>query len=314
MTAHPVSRRTFLASAGGVALSGCAAIPEPEVLRRWPAIGETIEVDGVPIHYWQRGTGRPVVLIHGASGNLRDWTFNIAPRLAETHRVIAFDRPGFGHSGRIAERGWNPGVQAALLAKATAALGAERPIVAGHSWGGALAMAWAVDRPDDVAGIVSVAGATMPWGGDLSFLYSLAASDVTGSLVGRIVTTFATEGTIESFMAGTFAPQKIPAGYADYFGAPLATRPRVVRYNARDIANLNAALTAQSVRYKDLNVPVEIIHGQADNAVFPDIHAVAMHFRLPNSRLTLLPGVGHMPHHAAPEEVLAAVSRLSAQV
>ena len=313
MTSQYLSRRGFLMSASAAALTGCAAIPEPEVLSRWPAIGEIIEVDGIPIHYWDRGSGPSVVLIHGASGNLRDWTFQIAPRLAETHRVIAFDRPGFGHSGRVAEQGWDPAVQAALLAKATAQLGADDPVIAGHSWGGALAMAWGVDRPDAVSGIVSVAGATMPWGGELSFFYEIGASDVTGPLFGRIVSAVATEKTIASHLVGTFSPQPVPEGYADYVGGPLATRPRVARYNAEDIENLHDALTRQSARYGALEVPVEIIHGQADNAVWPDIHAVAMHYRLPNSRLTLLQGVGHMPHHANPDAVIAAINRLTGQ-
>lgn len=304
-------RRTFLTTGAAATLGACAAVPEDEAVRRWPPLGRIMQVHGVDVHYWDRGTGRPVVLIHGASGNLRDFTFDLAPRLAERHRVIAFDRPGFGYSGRIAERGWDPAVQAALLRRATAALGAEQPIVVGHSWGGALAMAWGVDAPDDIAGIVTLGGATMPWGGDVSFLYSLNASDVTDRLASNIVAALATEGLIESFMEGTFAPQPIPDGYAAYVGAPLATRPRTVRYNAHDITNLNGVLERQSKRYPKLYRPVEILHGTVDQSVWPDLHAEGMHALLPNSRLMLLDGVGHMPHHARPEAVMAAVDRLA---
>lgn len=304
-------RRTFLTTGAAATLSACAAVPENEVLRRWPPLGRIIQVNGTDVHYWERGAGRPVVLIHGASGNLRDFTFDLAPRLAQNHRVIAFDRPGFGYSERITERGWDPSVQAALLRQATADLGAEQPILVGHSWGGALAMAWGVDAPESTGGIVTLGGATMPWGGDVSFLYSLNASDVTDTLASNLIATFATEGLIESFMEGTFAPQPIPDGYADYVGAPLATRPQTVRYNAHDITNLNAVLERQSKRYPTVYVPVEILHGSVDDAVWPDLHAEGMHALLPNSRLTLLDGVGHMPHHARPQEVVAAVSRLS---
>ncbi|MEO1491523.1 MAG: alpha/beta hydrolase [Pseudomonadota bacterium] len=305
-------RRTFLTTGAAATLGACAAVPEDEALRRWPPLGEIMPVGGVDVHYWQRGEGRPVVLIHGASGNLRDFTFDLAPRLAQNHRVIAFDRPGFGYSGRIAERGWDPAVQAALLRQATAELGAERPIIVGHSWGGALTMAWGIDAPDAVSGLVTLGGATMPWGGDISFLYTLNASDVTDSLTSNLIATFATEGLIESFMEGTFAPQPIPEGYAAYVGGPLATRPRTVRYNAHDITNLNAMLERQSKQYPNLYTPVEIVHGAVDEAVWANLHAEGMHALLPNSRLTLLDGVGHMPHHARPEAVVAAVERLSA--
>jgi pimeloyl-ACP methyl ester carboxylesterase len=311
MAEIPMLRRTFLTTSAAATLGACAAVPEEEALRRWPPIGRIMLVNGVDVHYWERGTGRPVVLVHGASGNLRDFTFDLAPRLAERHRVIAFDRPGFGYSGRIAERGWDPAVQAALLTKATRELGAERPIVVGHSWGGALAMAWGLGTPEDVAGIVTLGGATMPWGGDVSFLYALNASDVTDRLASNLVAAFATEGLIESFMEGTFAPQPIPAGYAAYVGGPLATRPRTVRYNAHDITNLDAALERQAAQYPGLEVPVEIVHGAVDRSVWPELHAEGMHALLPNSRLTLLDGVGHMPHHARPDAVIAAVDRLA---
>lgn len=306
-----ILRRTFLATGAAATLNACAAVPEDEILRRWPPLGKIKRTDGVDVHYWDRGTGQPVVLIHGASGNMRDFTYSLAPRLAERYRVIAFDRPGFGYSGRIAERGWHPSVQAELLRETARQLGAERPIVVGHSWGGALAMAWGVDAPEQVTGLVTLGGATMPWGGDVSFLYSLGASDVTDKVFSNLVATFATEGIIESFMEGTFAPQQIPEGYAAYVGAPLATRPRVVRYNARDIKNLNSVLDRQSRRYPNFYAPVEILHGAEDLSVWPDLHAEGMHKLLPNSRLTLLEGVGHMPHHARPDAVIAAVARLA---
>lgn len=304
-------RRTFLTTGAAATLGACAAVPEEEALRRWPPLGQIMQVDGIDVHYWERGKGQPIVLVHGASGNLRDFTFDLAPRLAERYRVIAFDRPGFGYSGRIAKQGWDPAVQASLLRRAAAEIGAARPIVVGHSWGGALAMAWALDTPEDVTGIVTLGGATMPWGGDVSFLYSLNASDVTDRLVSNLISTFATEGLIESFMADTFTPQTIPEGYASYVGAPLATRPRTVRYNAHDITNLNAVLERQAKRYPNLYTPIEVLHGSVDRSVWPDLHAEGMHALLPNSRLTLLEGVGHMPHHARPGEVVAAVERLA---
>lgn len=305
-------RRGFLASAAAFVTGGCTGLTDADLSERWPPLGKMIEVDGLPVHVWDDGQGQPVVLIHGASGNLRDWTFAIAPKLAERYRVIAFDRPGFGYSERLSERGWDPAMQARHLAKATRQIGAQDPIVVGHSWGGAVAMAWAIHQSEAARGIITLGGATMPWGGDLSYFYSLAASDVTGGLISRIVHATISEERIASFLENTFAPQDVPTGYADYVGGPLATRPRTVRHNAHDLINLDRMLEQQAAGYVDVTLPVEILHGTADETVYADLHAEGMHALLPNSRIELLAGVGHMPHHARPEALYAAIRRLSA--
>lgn len=306
-------RRGFLATAAAALTGACTGPSTQEVATRWPPIGQLVQIDGLDVHYWEQGTGQPVVLIHGASGNLRDFTFELAPRLARTFRVIAFDRPGFGYSDRLAERGWEPRAQATHLAKATAALGIDRPIVLGHSWGGAVAMAWAVERGETLKGAVPLAGATMPWGGGVAFHYSLLASDITGRPLGWLVRQNFSENLLASFLDGTFAPQAVPQGYADYVGGPLATRSTTIRGNARDLIELNGALEAQSPGYGQVKCPVEIVHGTADDTVAADLHARGLQQLLPDSRLTLLEGVGHMPHHAEPAAVEAALTRLAAR-
>ncbi len=306
-------RRTFLAGAmpsTGLAFSGCAGYSRDEIRELWPPIGQCVEVNGLTVHYWEQGSGTPVILVHGASGNLRDWTFAVAPRLAERFRVIAFDRPGFGYSDRLPRRGWVPGVQAAHLRNAATQLGAENAVIVGHSWGGALAMAWALRYQEEVRGVVSVAGATMPWGGEIPFLYKIGASPL-GPLVGAVVSAYARPSVVEPMIGKVFAPQAMPEGYLAHFGWPLSTRARSFRWNARDLARLNGELVEQSARYPSLRLQVEILHGTEDNAVSPRIHAEAMHAVLPTSHLTLLEGLGHMPHHFAGEALGAAVARLA---
>ncbi|MEM6906082.1 MAG: alpha/beta hydrolase, partial [Pseudomonadota bacterium] len=168
-----MKRRTFLWSSAAlmsaVGLVGCVGTGEPydasnaEVL--YPPIGKFVTVDGLKLHYWEAGEGPPLILIHGASGNVRDWTFSIAPELAKEFRVIAFDRPGFGFSDRQAEDGWDPGVQARAIQAGAQAIGAENPIVIGHSWGGAVAMSWALQFPEQTRGVIPISAVTMPYGG-----------------------------------------------------------------------------------------------------------------------------------------------------
>ncbi|MGZ8346526.1 MAG: alpha/beta fold hydrolase, partial [Allosphingosinicella sp.] len=130
---------------------------------RNPALGCVIEVDGVDLHYLEKGTGPLVVLLHGNGTMIEDWVASgIFERLAETHRVIAFDRPGFGHSSRPRSVVWTPAAQARLIASALSSLGAPRATVVGHSFGTMVAVALGLNHPDMVGSLVLIAGYYYP--------------------------------------------------------------------------------------------------------------------------------------------------------
>lgn len=98
-----------------------------------PPLGDFVTVDGVRLHYVERGAGPPVVLVHGNATMLQDWIVSGAlDALAQSHRVIAFDRPGFGYSERPRSRVWTPTLGPNFLAKAIAALGIKAPTLVGH--------------------------------------------------------------------------------------------------------------------------------------------------------------------------------------
>ncbi|WP_417208923.1 alpha/beta fold hydrolase [Antarctobacter sp.] len=308
---------TFLIASllgGGVFVQWRAGIREAAALDRWPAVGAFVEVDGVPIHYVQRGSGPDVVLLHGASGNLRDFTFDLVDKLAQDYRVTVFDRPGLGYSGRremyrgaFNTKAETPQDQAALLAAAAAQLGVHRPVVVGHSFGGAVAMAWGLDH--DAAALVTLGGAIMPWPGDLDFQYRLLGHAFGGALVAPLVTAFLDPMGTRDAVAGIFAPQDMPDGYLAHVGPGLSLQRPVIRANGRQVYHLRPALTDMSARYPTLDLPVELLHGTADKTVGFDIHAVAAAKLLPDVQLTALPDVGHMPQHARPGAVIEAIHR-----
>ena len=140
----------------------------------------------MPIHYLRTGSGPPVVLLHGASGNLRDWTLGALAAIAERHDVIAFDRPGLGFTGRPVAARPAAGAQAALLRDALARLGVERATLVGHSFGGAVALAWALDAPETVAGLLLLGAPSQPRGRP-GLMTGLLANRLTGPLVARNV-------------------------------------------------------------------------------------------------------------------------------
>ena len=108
---------------------------------------------------------RPVVYIHGAKGSVYDFLLSIGDRLARALHGGRLRPPGSGFSGRAAQDGGSPQAQAAVLRAAAAALGLERPILVGHSFGAAVALAWALDAPGDVAAVVTLGGYVLPLGG-----------------------------------------------------------------------------------------------------------------------------------------------------
>ncbi|MGF1553394.1 MAG: alpha/beta fold hydrolase [Paracoccaceae bacterium] len=316
------NRRLLLAGgAASLALAGCGApYPTDRAEARYPPIGEFVAAEGLRVHYWRRdpedpdrARRLPAVLIHGASGNLRDWTFDAAPRLAEHRPVIALDRPGFGYSERPDARGWHPRVQARVLRGAVARLGVERAFVVGHSLGAAVAMAWAADAPSSVAGVVPVSGVTMPYRGVGRAIGDLGLAGVLAWAYTEYVKASFEAGGLENFLERAFRPQPIPTGYAAYVGAPLALRTSTLEANEADLRHIGAALGDLEPLYPTLGVPAEIVHG-AEDFIDPSGQSLRLHAALSDARLTLLPHVGHMAHHAAPEALIAALDRLEARV
>ncbi|MEM8793106.1 MAG: alpha/beta hydrolase [Pseudomonadota bacterium] len=308
-----ISRRTAILGGTALGLAGviaaCTAGPSydaSEAARLYPPIGRFVTLpDGRKVHYWEQGSGQPLILVHGASGNLRDWTFSIAPKLAKDFRVIAFDRPGFGYTDRDLVRGWDPAVQARTLYLASREIGVEQPIIVGHSWGGALALAWAIQYPDETRGVVPVSGVSMPYRGTAKVFRTLGLDGVVVSAYTNYMKRVAASGGIDRFVARVFRPMQPPEGYLDYVGAPLALRDDTLAANTADIQFVNIALERMVQDYPTLKPRVSIIHGRQD-FVSASHHAVPLAQLIPGARLNLLNGVGHMAHHADSDAIRSA--------
>jgi len=279
----------------------------------FPPTGRFVELDGRRIHVHMQGSGPDLVLLHGAYGNLRDYTFDLAGRLAGDFRVIAFDRPGLGWSDAMGDAGISPIAQADALRAAAAQLGVRRPIVLGHSYGGAVAMAWALRAPADTAAVVLLAGATHPWPGELTPWYQISASGFGQSVVIPAITAFATDNRAEAVVRDIFAPQTPPPGYDDFVGVGLSLRRESLRLNARQVNMLKAYLERMAPGYPQLSMPIELLHGAEDRTVGLREHSRRMEAEVKSANLTVLEGVGHMPHHADPEAAVAAIRRAASR-
>ncbi|MEL7184034.1 MAG: alpha/beta hydrolase, partial [Pseudomonadota bacterium] len=130
-----------------------------------------------------------------------------------------------------------------------------------------------------------------------------------GGVVVPLLTALVPESRITSTTDSVFAPDAVPAGYTDHVGGQLTLRRSTLRANSRQVNNLKPLITEMSKRYDTLRLPIEWLHGDADTIVPATVHALPFKERVPDTNLQLLEGVGHMPHHAQPETVIAAIDR-----
>ena len=278
-----------------------------QAVKKFPITGQLIEIKGTKIHVAVMGAGPDLVMIHGSSGNLRDFTTSLASRLAKTYRVILIDRPGLGHSDSFDAKGETLRDQALVLRDVSRQLGAKKPLVLGHSFGGALALAWALHAPKDISALILLSAPSHPWDTGLSVYYKIMSAPFFGNCASRFVCAFAPERTIQTNLKETFSPQAIPEGYRDRLGLELYLQPKVMLANARQRRNLKKQIREMTPLYPKISVPTEIVHGTSDNIVPIEIHAKLLAKDLPNSNLTELKGIGHMPHHWSQDAVCKAI-------
>ncbi|MEL7255970.1 MAG: alpha/beta hydrolase [Pseudomonadota bacterium] len=288
-----------------------AARNEARYEAAYPPEGQFLTVDGHRVHYVVMGEGPDLVLLHGSSGLTRDMTYRLAPALADRFRVIVFDRPGLGYSDPITPNGTSISDQAAVLSAAARQLGAEKPLIAGHSYGGAVALAWAVNHPDNISGLVPLSAASHPWDTGLTPYYQVLSHPIAGRIVIPMITAFVGEGIIQDQLEAVFDPFPVPEGYAAHFGPEMTVRRGMLHANAQQRRNLLAEVIDLSPRYSEITVPVEILHGANDTAVGLGIHSAPLHNKIDGSVLNVLPGQGHMITHTASDEVIAAIDRVA---
>jgi pimeloyl-ACP methyl ester carboxylesterase len=263
-----------------------------------PKPGNVICLDGVGIHYVDRGQGPPLVLIHGLGGSICNFRYNI-PALSQHLRVVALDLKGFGYSERPAAGDYSPTAQALLVGELMDRLGIPRAAVLGHSMGGAIALRLAATWPEKVDRLILV-GSAPP---------------------GRMVPRFAASPSLPSFLRlGTALVLHQPRlreivlrqGFYDpAFLSPemLAEFRRIARI--RGSTNAIASLLSDAAREEPIDLsrvsqPVLLLWGRHDRLTGLRL-ARWLADQIPDARLQVIERARHMVLEERAEEANEAI-------
>jgi pimeloyl-ACP methyl ester carboxylesterase len=312
----------MILSVAVAALIVLALITQAGVLflqHEYPAQGERIDVAGAQLNILDIGPrdakGPPIVMIHGASSNLETMRRPLGDMLAKNHRVILIDRPGHGWSSRARMEDSTPAIQGQMIDAALEKIGVARAIFVVHSLAGALGARMALDYPRRVAGLVMLAPVTYPWPGGVGWYNKAVTTPVIGPLLAYTITLPLGYFLTEPGARSVFLPQIMPKDYVEITAAKLLLRPREFLANAWDLVTLKEAVREQAPFYGDIRTPTVVIAGDdSDKTVSTEIHSRPFAKAVPDAKLIVLPGVGHMVQNAAPELVIAEIDAMTGKI
>jgi pimeloyl-ACP methyl ester carboxylesterase len=280
-----------------VGASACASNPEADGSMKF------VEAADVSTHVetWGPPSGAPLLLIHGASSHIGTWEPTVVPMLKDDFRVAAYDRPGMGFTSDRPAESDTLAKQAAVAAGVIEQLGLNKPIVVAHSWGGAVALRLALDRPDLVHGLVLIAPVAYEWPGGVDWHFHWSSNPLVGGLFNNVLAQPFAAAAVKEGMANAFRPSIPPDGWLEGARVAMAAEPGPLRANAEDMVAAKREVTAQQARYPEIKMPVAILAGDGDGVVSSAIHSLRLAQVLSNARIEVLRGVGHLPHEASPE-------------
>jgi pimeloyl-ACP methyl ester carboxylesterase len=276
-----------------------------------PPLGRFVEVGGARIHYLERGSGPTLLLINGLGGNMRTFTHSVLERLAGEFRVVLMERPGSGESTRGPRASARVRAQAEIVSAFIRTVGLERPVLVGHSLGGAVALSLALKHPEQVGGLALVAPLanvqeTVPAVFRRLVITSGALRNLAAWTVATPVSILRRARALDTI----FGPDPVPPDYATAGGGLLGLRPKSFRAASEDLVALKDELPEMVGRYPELKLPVGILYGTGDRVLDHRLHGVDVAAKINGAELELIEG-GHMIPLTAPDRVAEFIRRVA---
>jgi pimeloyl-ACP methyl ester carboxylesterase len=277
-----------------------------------PPAGRFLEVNGVRLHYVERGSGEPLVLLHGNGSMIQDFeSSGLIDLAAKNYRVIVFDRPGFGHSDRPRNVVWTPDAQAELIKQALERVGVSNAVVLGHSWGASVAVALALKYPGLVRGLVLASGYYYPTARADVVAMGAPALPLIGDLLSHTVSPLLSRAAWPMMMTKIFGPRSVPKKF-EAFPKEMALRPSQIRASAAESALMIPDAFHLRNQYADMKMPVVIIAGEQDRLIDIDTQSARLHSDVPQSTFHRVAGNGHMIQQTATDQVMSAIREVAA--
>jgi pimeloyl-ACP methyl ester carboxylesterase len=265
-----------------------------------------VDVDGARVHYRDRGSGEPpIVLIHGSNSSLFTWE-SWAETLATEHRVVTLDMPGHGLTGPDPRQRYSAAEMTEFLDHFATAVGLTRFVVGGNSMGGSVAWHFTVLHPSRVAALVLVDSAGLPREEPRPFAFRMMSTPVLGRIMRWETPRFlVAASTRDAYGEGSRVADALIDRYDDLIlreGNREATRERFSRPD-----------DTLHERLGEIHVPTLILWGEKDRWILPK-YAGRFHERIAGSKLVMLEGLGHVPMEEDPATSVAAVKTFLASV
>jgi pimeloyl-ACP methyl ester carboxylesterase len=277
-----------------------------------PPHGQFMDIDGQRIHYVDTGGSKPpIVMIHGLGGNLLNFSYALADKLANDFRVILVDRPGAGYSIRPDDAPVTLTAQAKTIATLVRRLELKQPLVVGHSLGGAVSLAIALDHPDCAGALALLAPLTHSVKAVPEMFKGL---EIPSPLLRKAIAwTVATPLGIRrgpKLLAEVFAPEAAPADFPMRAGGLLGLRPGAFYATSSDLVAPDV-LPDYMARYESLSLPMAMLYGKGDRVLDYRAQGDAMKVVCPALDLELVEGGGHMLPMTQADRCVALVRRVA---
>lgn len=260
---------------------------------------------GSYLNYIARGSGKCVVLLHGSPGLLQEFSSSpLFDKIASRSRAIVIDRPGQGYSERSFHH-LTVDQNVLAIRNLLKSIGAQKPTLVGHSYGGFVALRYALRYSHELSRLILIAPPAYPYNAAVigKLLAHISSTPILGSVFFYLLVVTMVRIVAPVICERAFYPHPVPSYYKKRI-LPLMMEPSRIKSFFMEWKGFHKDLKKISERYGKIDLPTTIVVGAADRLVRPEFHGLRLHKAIRNSKLIVLKDAGHMIHHTHSDIIL----------